>query len=119
MSAGIEEMLRAVIREEVRGAIREELATQSLTTRTAYYDQNDNPLGKRPFLEAARRGDFASVKHGKRVLACREDVDRWLASRARSPRDAGAEDGGDVDELLTGAGLVATAVASPAPRRRR
>lgn len=43
-----------------------------------YYTSSDNPLGRRPFLEAARRGDFPSFARGKKVLALRADVDAWI-----------------------------------------
>lgn len=116
MSITLDEAFRAVIRAEVEAA----LDARGLALKADYYNQNNNPLGKRRFLEAARRGDFPSSKDGKLVLARRDDVDRWLASRTRPSANREKEDrGDDVDALLAGAGIVASGVTSPRRRRSR
>lgn len=87
-----------------------------------YYTQKDNPIGKRPFLEAARRGDFASTKRGKVVCARREDVDHWIAEGRRPARAAPvapANTESDLDALLATAGVVPGGVPCPRPRRAR
>ncbi|MEI8255949.1 MAG: hypothetical protein WCJ30_09785 [Deltaproteobacteria bacterium] len=53
-----------------------------------YYSQHVNPLGKRPYLEAARRGDFASFSVGKLVLARRIDVNAWIETHRRDKIEA-------------------------------
>jgi hypothetical protein len=62
-----------------------------------YYDARSSPTGAKTFLRAARSGDFASFRVGRRVLARKADVDAWIQSRKRAPRireqsDAYAED---------------------------
>ena len=86
-----------------------------------WYDQHRSPIGKRRFLDAARRGEFESVKRGKLVLARREVVDAWLAAQVR---DCEAENdhesgGDDVDALLVRAGVVSGTPRSCKPVRRR
>lgn len=90
----------------------------------AYYTQKDNPLGRRPFLEAARRGDFVSMKRGKLVCARREDVDRWIADGQRpvTARSAAVDAPGilsdaHLDAMLADAGIRTDGV--PSRRRRR
>ena len=43
-----------------------------------YVTQHTSPLGKRRFLNAARRGEFPSTRKGKLVLATKSDLDAWL-----------------------------------------
>ena len=52
-----------------------------------YYSADDNPLGgRRAFLDAVKRDAFPAFRAGKRVLARREDVHRWIeAHPARRP----------------------------------
>jgi hypothetical protein len=52
-----------------------------------YYTQHSNPLGKRQFLEAARRREFPSFPVGRLVLARRSDVNAWIESHERSCAD--------------------------------
>lgn len=81
-----------------------------------YYDQRSNPLGRRRFLEAARRGAFPSTKRGKLVLARRADVDAWIAAGHRAPveRTKPSEDLSD-EELLAASGVVL----EPTPRKMK
>jgi hypothetical protein len=75
-----------------------------------YYDQRLNPLGRRRFLEAARRGAFPSTKQGKLVLARRADVDAWIASSKRDTQVSTASTAeGDAlsdEDLLAASGVV-------------
>lgn len=103
-----------MIRAEVEAA----LDARGLTPKAEFYNQNTSPLGKRRYLEAARRGAFPSFKNGKLVLARREDVDGWIASRRHpSNQREKADLADDLDALLAGAGIVPSEVTSP--RRRR
>ena len=73
-----------------------------------YYDQRSSPLGRRRFLEAARRGTFPTTKRGKLVLARREEVDRWINAGARTPvppsTDANSDENSD-EALLAACGI--------------
>lgn len=54
-----------------------------------YATAKDNPFGAaRPFLDAARRGDFESFKRGRNVAARWEDVEKYVESRKRPARHA-------------------------------
>lgn len=81
-----------------------------------YYDQRSNPLGKRRFLDAARRGAFPSTKRGKLVLARRTDVDAWIAAGHRAPvvHTKPSEDLSD-EALLAASGVVL----EPTPRKMK
>jgi hypothetical protein len=85
-----------------------------------YYDQRLNPLGKRRFLEAARRGAFPSTKQGKLVLARRTDVDAWIASGKRDARVSTASTAeGDAlsdEDLMAASGIVLTPPRQNKPR---
>lgn len=81
-----------------------------------YYDQHGSPIGKRRFLEAARRGAFASMKRGKLVLARRVDVDAWIRAGQRAPRSVSPTTETDSDEALLHANGV---VLAPVPRRTK
>lgn len=60
-----------------------------------YADATSNPLDSdRAFLDAARRGDFATFKRGKRITALWSDVERYIEGckrPARAPKDAAAD----------------------------
>ena len=47
-----------------------------------WVDQDDSPLGKRAHLQAVRRGQLVGVKHGKRVLVRRSDLNSYLAKHS-------------------------------------
>lgn len=72
-----------VLADLLADKLTERIASRQNAT-SRYYDTANNPLGKRRFLEAARRGEFPSFKRGKRVLALRTDVEAWIAAGARN-----------------------------------
>jgi len=43
-------------------------------------------LTPRAFADAARRGDFAARRHGRKPAAFRSDVEAWLEARKVTPR---------------------------------
>jgi hypothetical protein len=78
----LDETLRAMVREEVARV----LAERDTKPENVFYSQHDSPLGKRRFLDAARRGAFPSSKRGKLILAMRTDVDAWIRAGERMPK---------------------------------
>ena len=62
-----------------------------MTSATEWVDQHTSPLGKRLHMASVRRGDLRGVKHGRRILVRRADLDAFLAScstrRRASARD--------------------------------
>jgi hypothetical protein len=83
----------------------------SSTAGAGWYDQQSSPLGKRRFLEAARRGAFPATRKGKLVLALRADVDAWITESTRAAPAANDERGAgraeeDTDALLRSAGVL-------------
>ena len=51
-----------------------------------YYDQSSSPLGRRRFIGLVRRGEVPGVRVGRRFLAKRVDVDRWMVLNGIEPR---------------------------------
>ena len=90
------------------------VARLGATPANDYYDQRTSPLGRRRFLEAARRGAFPATKRGKLVLARRTDVDAWIAAGHRAPAvlTSPSEDLSD-EALLAASGVVL----EPPPRK--
>jgi hypothetical protein len=62
-----------------------------MTSANEWVDQHTSPLGKRLHMEAVRRGDLRGVKHGRRILVRRADLDSFLANRS-ARRRASASD---------------------------
>ncbi len=90
------------------------VARLAVSTTNDFYDQRTSPLGRRRFLEAARRGEFPSTKRGKLVLARRADVDAWIAMGRRAPPEVPeASDELSDEDLLVASGVVL----APAPRK--
>jgi len=83
--------------------IAEKVAMRVGAERPRYADATSNPLDSdRAFLDAARRGDFATFKRGKRITALWSDVERSIESRvcpARKPKDIAADADPDRAEL--------------------
>lgn len=103
--------------EAVLDALVERVAARLVATpphTPRYYDAKNNPLGRRAFLDAARRGAFPSFKIGKKVLAEASAVEAWIAAHRRviethsepAPTD-------ETDALLAQAGLLPTRVPLP------
>jgi excisionase family DNA binding protein len=66
--------------------VRERLG--DMAARSDWVDQYSSALGKRAHMEAVRIGELPGVKHGRRVLVRRADLDAYLAAhrmRQRSP----------------------------------
>jgi len=72
-----------------------------------FYDAKTAPMGRSAFLRLARQGAFGATKVGRRVIARKDDVDAWIASRtvvaphrstSRTARPATEE--GDRDPLV-------------------
>jgi hypothetical protein len=47
-----------------------------------WVDQHQSPLGKRAHLEAVRRGSLRGVKHGRRILVRRADLNSFLENHS-------------------------------------
>lgn len=84
------------------------LMEQTQTEVPRYYTANDNPLGKRRFLECAREKFFPtfSVDGRGKLLARREDVHAWIESQWKS---TSASEIDEVDEVDRALGRAATA----------
>lgn len=56
------------------------------------YDQDTLPPGisRRVYLEASRAGEVTTSKIGRRVIATRSDLDRWMEARRTKPRTPAA-----------------------------
>ncbi|WP_441291916.1 hypothetical protein ACSRUE_17035 [Sorangium sp. KYC3313] len=66
-----------------------------------YATAKSNPLGSaRTFLEAGRRGHFATFKRGREVVALWTDVETWIESRKLAPRERKPGDDADDDRTL-------------------
>ena len=87
------------------GALDEYLRAvlSGVASASEWIDQHSSPLGKRPHLEAVRRGDLKAVKVGRRVLVRRGDIESFLESspsRRRARDDvSGAGGGKSPDEV--------------------
>ena len=53
-----------------------------LPAERAFYSQHDSPLGRRQHLELARSGAIESYKVGRLVLVRRDELHRFIESRA-------------------------------------
>jgi hypothetical protein len=79
-----------------------------------WVDQHTSPLGKRAHLEAVRRGDLRGVKHGRRILVRRAELNSFLEDRSVKHHAVRNGSGGAIDSarasevaaaLLTHVGL--------------
>lgn len=66
--------------DELLTRVAKEVAERITSDTAGFYSAEDNPLGRRAFLDAARRGCFPAHKVGKRVFASRVEVDAWIAT---------------------------------------
>ncbi len=83
--------------------VAEKVALRVGAASPRYADATSNPLeSERAFLDAARRGDFATFKRCKRVTALWVDVQQSMEGRvrpARKPKDVAADADPDRAEL--------------------
>jgi hypothetical protein len=82
-----------------------EQATVPATASSTYYDQNSAPCGENQFKIAAKAGKFRTWRVGKRLLARRDDVDRWIESPAHEVTPGVIEPTDDIDTLLLSGGV--------------
>ena len=47
-----------------------------------WVDQHASPLGKRAHLEAVRRGELRGVKHGRRIMVRRAELNSFLENHS-------------------------------------
>jgi hypothetical protein len=82
-----------------------------------WVDQHASPLGKRAHLEAVRRGDLHGVKHGRRVLVRRAELNSFLENHSVKHRTATDDSGRGID--MDRASEVAAAVLTQVGLRQR
>jgi hypothetical protein len=62
-----------------------------------WVDQHQSPLGKRAHLEAVRAGALRGVKHGRRVLVRRAELNSFLENHSVKHRTAIDDSSGEVE----------------------
>jgi hypothetical protein len=82
-----------------------------------WVDQLGSPLGKRAHLEAVRRGDLHGVKHGRRILVRRAELNSFLENHSVKHRTAINDSGDGIDPIK--ASEVAAAVLTHVGLRQR
>lgn len=82
----------AVALIEARLAETEDAGASSALPDDAFVDQNTVPAPRDLFLRLARRGAFPSQKHGKRVVARWDDVQRAMLDAGPGVRKTGEHD---------------------------
>jgi hypothetical protein len=82
-----------------------------------WVDQHTSPLGKRAHLEAVRRGDLHGVKHGRRILVRRSELNSFLETRSVKHRTAADDSQRGID--LARASEVAAALLTHVGLRQR
>lgn len=70
-----------------------------------FIDQAGSPLGRRRHIEAVRSGVLPGVRIGRRYLARREDVERFVGAGSSSRSEGGAV--AQADRLAAELGLIA------------
>ncbi len=65
-----------------------------------HYDASDSPLGSRRHCALIRAGKIPGVRVGRRYLARREDVDRYLSGATAPTLPSPAPEGADGDAEL-------------------
>ncbi len=119
-------------REELTPRARRELAASALLVALDEYirvaaegraaaeewvDQHGSPLGKRAHLEAVRGGALRGVKHGRRVLVRRAELNSFLENHSVKHRTATNDSSGGIDKVR--ASEVAAAVLTHVGLRQR
>lgn len=84
MTAPLDALVDALA-DAVAARVVERIGTRSADA-SRYYTATDSPLGKRRFLELARRGCFRVFRVDDRgkLLALRAEVEAWIESQARA-----------------------------------
>lgn len=67
---------------------------------SGHVDQHDSPLGSRRHCSLIRTGKIPGVRVGRRYLARREDVDRYLSGTTAPTLPSPAPEGADGDAEL-------------------
>jgi hypothetical protein len=88
-----------------------------LSAPSEWVDQLASPLGKRAHMEAVRRGDLRGVKHGRRILVRRAELNSFLESHSVKHRTATDDSGSGID--IDRASEVAAAVLTQVGLRQR
>jgi hypothetical protein len=83
-----------------------------------WVNQNHSPLGKRAHLQAVRRGQLEGVKHGKRVLVRRSDLNSYLAKHSVK-HSYSATDSGDAIDAERASEVAAQVLTNIGLRQRR
>lgn len=102
------ERLLDVLLDDLAERLADRLAQrQASGAAPRYADAKTNPLGSaRAFLDAARRDAFPSFRRGRNVVALWTDVQGYIESRRRLPRERKPADPTEDDRaLLEAAGV--------------
>lgn len=82
-------------------------ATPATSQGAPYVDQYSSGIHRATFLRAVREGAFPARKVGRRWIARREDIDRWLTAagsdRTEAKREILEDDG--LDDIRTACGF--------------
>lgn len=70
-----------------------------------HYDQHDSPLGPRRHCALIRAGKIPGTRIGRRWLALRSDIDRYLGGSAAPTLPSPAPDGDPDEQLAAELGL--------------
>jgi len=92
--------------DDLADRLAERLAARAGASSPSYASAKHNPIGSaRAFLDAARRGDFATFRRGREVVARWADVEAWLEGRKRPNRVPPAVPANDDRALLEASGV--------------
>ena len=91
----IDAALRALVREEIRSVIREELAALAPTTAPEWLPARSCGLRPTTRRRLTREGILPTSKIGRELMVRRADVEKYIASQALPVRE-----GDELDELL-------------------
>jgi hypothetical protein len=103
--------LLAAIDRYIRVAIRAPSQAEE------WVDQHTSPLGKRAHLEAVRSGKLRGVKHGRRILVRRAELNSFLESHSVKHRGVTDDSPEGIDRMK--ASEVAAAVLTHVGLRQR
>jgi stalled ribosome rescue protein Dom34 len=109
------ELAAGALLSALDGYVREVLS--GVAGANEWVDQHASPLGKRAHMEAVRRGDLRGVKHGRRILVRRAELNSFLEHR--SVMHHAVRNGSDDAADAVRADEVATALLTHVGLRRR